>query len=295
MRVPRFICADSSSSRSDLDSEQSQGFAPVLSSVSEHGANSITAELQYTISGAELHHLRNVLRLGVNDQIEVIDLSKSSRFLCKITKLTDLAATALVEHQLASPSGPSITLLFGISKPTVCDFVVEKCTELGVARLILFHAVRSQGQFSPLGVIEKKLIRYRRIATAAAKQSGAVSCPEVKLAPSLNVALAELHQDAAQTDLRLALIPPDNSEIFPLVSELLGDPRGVVVSEQPQLEPRSKTADTYLIVGPEGGLAPEERSVAFDYDYRATSLGPRTLRAETAVVVACAFAGMLQR
>jgi len=157
----------------------------------------------------------------------------------------------------ARESPLALVLAPALLKGTKMDLVVEKATELGVRRLapvLTRHAVSRTGHGE----------RWRRIAVAAAKQSGRTRVPDV----DDPVPLAELLA-APWPGLRLV---PWEGDVEDRVSALPDRAAGVVA-----------------VVGPEGGLAEDEMALARAHGFVPLTLGPRRLRAETAAIVISAL------
>lgn len=207
-----------------------------------------------TVRGAELHHLR-VRRLGRGDALVCFDESGAEH----IGTIRRISATA-AEIELGAgvkagrESPLQLTLAQAALKGDHLDLVVEKATELGVHAIVLFECERTVARPSAA-----KIERLRRIAESAAKQSGRVRIPEirglVRVDDVLSAGALLFHPEAERVAARE-----------------LGDFDAVTA-----------------IVGPEGGFTPAEIAAAARAGCISASLGPRTLRAETAGIVACAL------
>lgn len=155
-------------------------------------------------------------------------------------------------------SAREIVLAQAIPKGQKLDYVVEKATELGVARVIPVRSARSVGEASA-----NKLARWRHLARSAAQQSGRTRIPEVD-APLDFVAV-------------IALIREFDAAIF--AWELAR------ASLRATLAGIGAARTVLLIVGPEGGFSHEEADAAIAAGAHPVSLGPRILRTETAPLV----------
>ncbi|MDQ2858301.1 MAG: RsmE family RNA methyltransferase, partial [Candidatus Eremiobacteraeota bacterium] len=161
------------------------------------------------------------------------------------------------------PARLRITLAQGIPKGQKMDYVVEKATELGIARLVPFASERTLGDTARDGKVE----RWRRLARTAAQQSGRADVMEV----GPPVPFAELLEQCNAFDL--ALVPWELAVHVPLRERL------------PGLLAGKRTV--CIVIGPEGGLSHEEARRAEMAGGRLVSLGTRILRTETAGLVAC--------
>jgi 16S rRNA (uracil1498-N3)-methyltransferase len=142
------------------------------------------------------------------------------------------------------------------------DWVVQKATELGVTRIVPLLTLRSVVRLDA-SQARKKTEHWQAVAVAACEQCGRNRLPVVQDPQELRPFLAEL--------------PPDSTG-------LLLSPAGDV--HLPDLP--VKTAAITVLIGPEGGLAPEEQQAAITAGFTPARLGPRVLRTETAAIAALA-------
>ena len=214
------------------------------------------------IVGEDARKLKVVLRARVGDEVEILD-STGARFRCTLEHL-DRDASVLPRERLpeAEPEHAlRFTLAQGIPKGSKMDYVVEKASELGVARLVPLLTERCIARDCSPGKID----RWRRLARSSALQCGRNEPMEIA-AP---VALAALLAEASQYD---ALLMP--WELAPSHPPL------------PVLRDALAGARTALgLVGPEGGFSADEAERAAAAGAAMLRLGPRILRTETAGVV----------
>lgn len=220
------------------------------------------------LSGAEHHYLTRVLRLRVGDAVVLLD--GQGRW-CEATVCRIDASQAELQCQAALHAPPvptQLTLYCGLLKGDKQDFVTQKATELGVHRLVPVACQRSVPQLHE-DRAERRQQRWTKIAQAAAQQSRRADIPEVTGPLSFAAALA----DSAQVSSVLRL----------LLFEGSAPPLHTVIHQQSQA-----LAQLHLLIGPEGGFAPAELAAATEAGFVPVSLGPRILRAETAVVASLA-------
>jgi len=211
-----------------------------------------------TLSPEESHHVRRVLRLAPGEPLRVFDGAG-----VEWSAVVERASAREVVVRLVAPYDegaldPSlrVELLQGWCRPERTDWIVQKATELGVASIGLLRVERAEGgRPSPA-----RLLRWQRIAVEACKQSGR------RRVPALEV-VEELPQVAADA---LACMP-DPAPGHPPLARLLTTER-----------PRPVT----LAIGPEGGFTADERAQALARGFVLVSLGPRTLRCDTAAIAA---------
>ena len=209
------------------------------------------------ITGAELRHLR-ALRLGRGARVLVFD-DRGNEHAARIERLSDRAAEVLilVTHRPERESPFDLVLAPALLKGTKMDVVVEKATEIGVRRIapvICRNGVATGARIE----------RWQRIALAAAKQCGRTTLPAVD--PPCALADVVRHP---WSGLRLLAWEGEREHTL---GALPGHATAAVV-----------------VVGPEGGFAPEEAEDARAHGFATLALGPRVLRAETAAIVAAAL------
>ncbi len=209
------------------------------------------------ITGAELRHLRT-LRLVPGDPFVVFDEAGTEHEV-RLERVAGREATAAIVATSRPAREPAVTLVLAAAllKGAKMDLVVEKATELGVARIAPVLTRRALGA----GHVE----RWRRIAVAAAKQSGRTRIPSVD-AP---VAVAELLR-APWPGVRAVLWEEEREARF---------------ADLP-----AAATDAVVVLGPEGGLAADEIADARAHGFASIGIAPRILRAETAAIVAVALA-----
>jgi 16S rRNA (uracil1498-N3)-methyltransferase len=223
---------------------------------------------QAVITGAELDHIRRVLRLGPGDGVTLFD-DAGWEHDAVISSL----GGARAEIEIASSyrperESPLPTLLaLGLTKGDKMDFIVEKATELGVQTIA---PLISQFTVPKLDArkIAQRTARWQKIALGAAKQCGRTRVPDV-----CPVAGFEdfLRQPRGNT-LKLLFWEKEQEQTLHKV----------------RAQERQVDAVT-LMIGPEGGFSAAEAAKAQEQGYRAVGLGRRILRAETAALTALAL------
>ena len=213
------------------------------------------------MTGAELHHMRDVARMRPGAAVRLID-DAGMAYEGTIGRFE--ADRAIIELAATQPSGapPRITLAAGIVKGARMDYLVEKAAELGASVLIPLVTERSVVREPGL----ERTARWRRLAAAAAKQSLA-QCPMRVDEPA---AFADLIRRAADGTLCVVL---DED----------GAPLGASI--------RERAPDALLMMcGPEGGFSPSELANARQAGVTTARLGQRRLRCETAALAALSVA-----
>ena len=222
----------------------------------------LAAGTQIALEAGPSHHLLKVLRCKPGTDLEVFNGRGGSFAATLAGSRGALALVAVGDFAPADRESPlAIELAIGISRGERMDWVVQKAVELGAAAIRPLVTQRTEVRLGGERA-DKKLGHWRQIAIAACEQCGRNRIPAIH-APQ---PLAEALPTAA--GLRLVLAP---GAVQPLAA----------LADQP-------TAVT-LLIGPEGGLAPEEIAAAQAAGFVAVSLGPRVLRTETAPLAALAI------
>jgi 16S rRNA (uracil1498-N3)-methyltransferase len=230
------------------------------------------------VLGDEDHrYLTRVLRLGVGDRLVLFD-GIGVEADAQIVRIGPRALELKIEGRRLAPAAkrPDVTLIQAIPKGDKLDFVVQKATELGVARILPVTTLRSVPRFGDAEARRtmSRRARWQKIAREAARQSGRPEVPEIEPVTALSTALAAAPKDA----LKLLLWEGEREHTLRDVIGASGktsDPIGRIV----------------IGVGPEGGFAPEEAEAARAAGFHTVGLGPRILRTETAALVTLAILG----
>lgn len=203
------------------------------------------------LDAGQANYLGNVMRLGVGAELLVFD-GLSGEWLARITEAAKKRMTLTVERKTREgESIPDVWLVFAPVKRAQSDWLVEKATELGVARLVPVMTQRTVAD-------RVKLERLESIAIEAAEQCGRTRVPEI----------------VEPVQLRRFLEALDPGRHLYFADENGGEPLAGSFSEGPAA----------ILVGPEGGFTEEERALVRGSGASPISLGPRILRAETAAL-----------
>jgi len=213
------------------------------------------------LGGSEFHHLAHVMRGSPGDRLTVFDGqgTEADAEIIRLSK-TSAALRLAARRRDSLQTESEIVLAVSIPKADRFRWLVEKATELGVARLIPLQTTRSV--VAPGAV---KLDKMRQAVIEACKQSG-----RNRLMP---------------------IEPPTPWEEFvsaqiPTAATLVADPNGLPLSDV--AKSWAKNGSLLLVVGPEGGLTETELREAIEAGAQTVSLGPRILRIETAALALAA-------
>lgn len=212
---------------------------------------------------ADSRHASQVLRLTPGEEIGLV--WDGGLYAARLTSVAPQETRCLILHPLPSPEPRlSVTLYQALPKGDKMDWIVQKCTELGVHRIVPVAVSRCVVKLDQKDGL-KKQERWQRIAREAAKQSGRAIVPEIS-APVDFKRFAALFADH-----QAALIPWEDARQLSLSK---------IHTQRPEL------TDAGILIGPEGGLSPQEiETLPFAAP---VTLGPRILRTETAGMAALA-------
>jgi 16S rRNA (uracil1498-N3)-methyltransferase len=208
------------------------------------------------LDAGQANYLGNVMRLGVGGEVLLFD-GQSGEWLARVADASRKRMVLTVEQQTREPESiPDVWLAFAPVKRAQTDWLVEKATELGAARLIPVMTQRTVAE-------RVRLERLQAISIEAAEQCGRTLLPDISEPLPLTHFLR--HREPART--------------LYFADEGGGDPAASTFAPGPAV----------ILTGPEGGFTSEEReAVRSAPNSVAISLGPRILRAETAALAALA-------
>jgi len=216
----------------------------------------LSAGASVVLDAAQANYLGNVMRLGIGAELLLFD-GQSGEWLARVSDAGRKSMSLTVERRTReAESVPDIWLAFAPVKRAQTDWLVEKATELGAARLLPVMTQRTIAE-------RVKLERLEAITIEAAEQCGRTRLPEIATPLGLKP-LLELRDERRRV--------------------YFADESGGEVAAQ-AFEP----GPALILIGPEGGFTDEERTlIRAAPNAVPISLGPRILRAETAALAALA-------
>ena len=230
-------------------------------------------EKEIVITGADVNHIRNVLRMRTDEEVLIAD-GQGAEYRCKLIELNENEVRAQILWKLDGNAElvSAITLFQGLPKSDKMDLIVQKCVELGVDRIVPVSTKRAVVKLDAKKE-QTRLKRWNTISESAAKQSGRGVIPEVSGVMSFGKALEEAKK------LDVLLIPYERAEH-------MAETRRVMGSIQPG-------QSVGIFIGPEGGFEESEVEEAVAAGAQAITLGKRILRTETAGLAVMAMLGYL--
>lgn len=167
----------------------------------------------------------------------------------------------------STESALDLTIAPCLAKGKKIDLIVEKVIELGASRVCVVTSERSVGRLDEAQALDR-VERWRRIAKSAAEQSGRTVIPVVERLRTFEEFVSNKPEDA------LGLMFTTGAE---------KDPAATLRQRFPDV------TRVIAVIGPEGGLTPQEIEFAARHGFISVGLGPRVLRTETAGIVATAI------
>ena len=215
------------------------------------------------LTGEHAAHLVRVLRARVGQEFDIAAGSSVRRG--RVTHIADDRVEFELGEAVAASNTVSLILLLAIFKFDRMEWAIEKCTELGVSRIVPVIARRTDARLAAASA--KRVERWRRIALQAAEQSRRAAPPEIQTPVKLSQVLS------LESDLRVVLAESESQILLRDVFDLATD--------------RNESA---LAIGPEGGWTEDELQMFQQSGWVSASLGTAILRAETAAIAATTVA-----
>ena len=219
------------------------------------------------ITGEDVNHIKNVLRLNVNNEIHVCNSETSENYICKIKNLpnkttSDIECEIIKKIDNISEGNVILHIFQGIPKSDKIELIIQKGTELGVAEFIPVNFKRCVVKISGKDEI-KKIDRWNKISEVAAKQCGRDIVPKVR-----NIEKVEqIGEEFKNYDLVLVAYELEDKNY--IKNELL------------KIKKEKKNYKIAVVIGPEGGIEKSEVEILKSFGGRIISLGKRILRTET--------------
>ena len=203
---------------------------------------------------SDIHHIKNVMRMNVNDVVEVV--FNNLVYRASIECLDPLIVNTIEEVKSNKINKPDVIMIIPLVIEQKMDYILQKGTELGVSEFYIYDAVRSKIKLDNEKYL-KKVNRWSKICKEASEQSHRVDIPLIK-------GIYKLSDLKNCSGLKI-VCSTNNVENFKNI-----------------LKKNLNCDKINIVVGPEGGLDPKEEEKLVSFDYLRVSLGPNVLRVETA-------------
>lgn len=218
-----------------------------------------------TIIGNDVNHIKNVLRQKSGDKITICDTSKEQDYLCEIDKIEEKSIGCNIIEKLENntESNVKVTIFQGLPKADKMELVIQKSVELGVYDITPLQMKRCVVKLNEKDKA-KKIQRWQKISEVAAKQCGRNIIPKINNI----VNVKEVCNLCNEYDI--VLIAYENEKENTLKKEL----KNLKKLDKEEIK-------VAVIIGPEGGIAPEEIKMFEENGAKIITLGNRILRTET--------------
>lgn len=216
-----------------------------------------------TITGPDVNHIKNVLRLKQGEQIIICD-GQGKDCYCIINKVLDTEVIANLQsvQDTASELKTKITLFQGLPKKDKMELIIQKAVELGIYEIIPVMTKRVIVKLEDKKKEEKKLERWQAISESAAKQSGRGVIPQIRPVMSYAEAVKK------SKDMGIGMIPYENAKDMEHTRKIINS--------------LGQYFSIGIYIGPEGGFEEAEVALAEENGIIPITLGKRILRTETA-------------
>ena len=218
------------------------------------------------IVGQDVNHIKNVLREKVGDELTICNSSKEQNYLCEIIGISEESIKCKIIKTLENnvESKIKVTIMQGLPKADKMELVIQKSVELGVYDIIPIEMKRCVVKLTDKDK-PKKIQRWQKIAEVAAKQCGRDRIPKIETIINVKNICNLLEK------YDIVLVAYENEKENTLKHELKN------IKEKSEKQ-EIKIA---IIIGPEGGIAPEEVDQLKKDGAKSITLGKRILRTET--------------
>ncbi len=212
------------------------------------------------VIGAHAAHLARVLRARIGQEFEIAANGTVRRG--RVVAVAGERVEFELGEEVPAVALAEVTLVLAVFKFDRMEWAIEKCTELGAARIVPLIAARTESHV--VQAAAKRVERWRRLGVQASEQSRRATPPEI-------AAPVKLTNEALQFDGARIVLAESECRVT-LKQALAGSPESRIA----------------LAIGPEGGWTASELKLFGDAGWIAASLGPTILRAETAAIAALA-------
>ena len=220
---------------------------------------------EITIIGEDVKHISNVLRMKVDDVIQVCNTDTSKNYNVELKSFEKDRITCKIIETIESEAESNINLKIfqGIPKSDKMELIIQKSTELGVKGFIPVDMERCVSKINGKDAA-KKIDRWQKIAEVAAKQSGRDMIPSVENVMTIKQVCGLV------SSLDMLIVPYEKAEGYSFkdaIEELKNN--------------NIEDVSIGIVIGPEGGFEPSEINILKESGAKIVTLGKRILRTET--------------
>lgn len=217
------------------------------------------------IIGTDVNHIVNVLRLKIDDKIQVCNEDNGINYESKIIEINKETIKCEILEKINSNAEANvhINIMQGLPKAEKMELIIQKCTELGVKEITPVEMERCIVKLDGKSA-NKKQERWQKIAEVAAKQSGRDKIPQINNVTNIKNICKMLE------DYDIVLVPYENEKNTTLKEVLAKLPK--------------EDLKIAIVIGPEGGFEEKEIKMLEQNGYKIVTLGNRILRTETVAI-----------
>lgn len=225
---------------------------------------------QIEVLGDSVNHIKNVLRLKINEKIEICDINTGKNYICSILEILKDKIICSILEEFDSQAEPNayINIIQGLPKGDKFEWIIEKCTEVGVSEFTPLKMERCITKVDDEKQQQKKLERWSKISESAAMQSKRNIIPIINKFEEFN------NLPSIIKDYDYAFVAYEN-EKENTIKKALKTINNI----------SNKKLKIAVIIGPEGGISDEEIEKINKWNIPIITLGNRILRTETAPIV----------
>lgn len=223
---------------------------------------------QIYIKESDVNHIKNVLRKKIDDVLDVV--SNGIKYKAKIVEISqDVVRCEILNEKVEQNSNVKITIFQGLAKADKIEYIIQKCTELGVYEIVPVEMKRCVVKLDEKDKA-KKLARWQKIAEVASKQS-------------LRNDILKIDKIMSFKEMKDEILKKYDHVIVAYEKEEKQTLKNVLKNIN------NKEIDIAVIIGPEGGIDEDEYNELINAGVSSITLGKRILRTETAPVVVSAI------
>ncbi|WP_028828985.1 RsmE family RNA methyltransferase [Proteocatella sphenisci] len=229
-------------------------------------ADSCIENRAYITDTDEIKHITKVMRLRSGDKVELI-ASNKKEFIAQIREIKkDEIILDIVDEMIKKRElDCRITIYQGIPKGQKMELIIQKSTELGVARIVPCQLKRCVSNISEKE--DKKISRWQKIAQEASKQSKRIMVPVIENTMGID----EIIEDMKTNQINILFYESEENLMIKDYIRKINNSGEKIISAG-------------IIIGPEGGLEESECFLLSESGAKTVSLGDRILRTETAAI-----------
>ena len=223
-------------------------------------------ENKINIIGEDVNHIKNVLRCEIGEKLDICIEENGTNYLCKIEEISKeyILCDVIEKIESKAESNVQLTIYQGLPKSDKMELIIQKCTELGVKRIVPVEMDRSIVKL--VGKDEaKKIERWQKIAEMAAKQSKRDLIPEISHLENIKKIC-------------------ENLEKYDIVFVAYEDEDKTYLKQELKKLDKIENPKIAVVIGPEGGFDTKEINTLKESGAKIVTLGKRILRTETAPI-----------